>query len=90
MAELQKQGLALIKNTDTPQESGDEKMTAYYLAAEENGEDVFRFRPQKMSIEMLYRQTFAEVLCPDTVYDLIDYYLRECIKRGIKMRVCKN
>ena len=24
------------------------------------------------------------------VYDLIDYHLRECIKREVKMRVCKN
>jgi len=93
LADLQKRGLALIKNvldTDTPKVSVDEKMTAYYLAAEQNGEDVFRFRPQKMRFEMLYQETFAEILCPDTVYDLIDYQLRECIKRGIKMRVCKN
>lgn len=32
----------------------------------------------------MYRQTFAEFLCPDTVYDLIDYHLRECLKREVK------
>lgn len=65
-------------------------MTAYYLEAEQVEKDVFRFRPQKMSYELMYRQTFAEFLCPDTVYDLIDYHLRECLKREIKMRRCKN
>lgn len=72
------------------EKSVDEKMTAYYLDAEQAGKDVFRFRPQKMSYELMFRETFAEVLCPDTVYDLIDYHLRECLKREIRMRQCKN
>ena len=32
----------------------------------------------------------AEVLYPKSIYDLIDYYLREWIRREQKMRVCKN
>ncbi len=43
-----------------------------------------------MSYELLYQETFAEILCPETVYDLVDYHLRECLKREIKMRVCKK
>ena len=38
----------------------------------------------------MYCETFAEFPCPDTVYDLIDYHLRECLKREPKMRRCKN
>ena len=90
---LQRQALDLLTHIwveDTSDRSVDEKMTAYYLDAEQAGKDVFRFRPQKMSYELMYRQTFAEFLCPDTVYDLIDYHLRECLKREIKMRRCKN
>ena len=90
---LQRQALDLLTHIwveDTSEKSVDEKMTAYYLDAEQAGKDVFRFRPQKMSYELMYRQTFAEFLCPDTVYDLIDYHLRECLKREIKMRRCKN
>mgnify|MGYP007075840309 CR=1 FL=1 len=90
---LQRQALELLTHIwieDTSEKSVDEKMTAYYLEAEEAGKDVFRFRPQKMSFELMYRETFAEFLCPDTVYDLIDYHLRECLKREIKMRPCKN
>jgi hypothetical protein len=90
---LQRQALDLLTHIwvkDTSDRSVDEKMTAYYLEAEQVEKDVFRFRPQKMSYELMYRQTFAEFLCPDTVYDLIDYHLRECLKREIKMRRCKN
>ena len=90
---LQRQALELLTHIwveDASEKSVDEKMTAYYLEAEQAGKDVFRFRPQKMSYELMYRQTFAEFLCPDTVYDLIDYHLRECLKREIKMRRCKN
>ena len=89
----QRQALNLLTQiwiTNTSERSVDEKMTACYLAAEQAGKDLFCFRPQRMSYELLYRETFAEVLCPETLYDLIDYHLRECLKREIKMRVCKN
>lgn len=58
--------------------------------AEQAGKGVFRFRPQQMNYELMYRQTFTEFLCPDTVYDLIDYHLRECLKWESNMRRCKN
>lgn len=90
---LQRQALDLLTQIwvkDTSEKSLDEKMTACYLAAEQAGKKLFCFQPQRMSYELLYRETFAEVLCPETVYDLIDYHLRECLKREIKMRVCKN
>lgn len=90
---LQRQARELLTQiwvTDTSERSVDEKMTACYLAAEQAGKELFHFQPQRMSYELLYQETFAEVLCPETVYDLIDYHLRECLKREIKMRVCKN
>ena len=90
---LQRQALELLTQvwvTDTSEKSVDEKMTACYLAAEQAGRELFQFRPQRMSYELLYQKTFAETLCPETVYDLVDYHLRECLKREIKMRVCKN
>ena len=90
---LQRQALDLLTRiwiTDTSEKSVDEKMTACYLAAEQAGKKLFCFKPQRMSYELLCKETFAEVLCPETVYDLIDYHLRECLKREIKMRECKN
>ena len=90
---LQQQALDLLTQiwiTDTSEKTVDEKMTACYLEAEQAGKELFHFQPQRMSYELLYHETFAEILCPETVYDLIDYHLRECLKREIKMRVCKN
>lgn len=90
---LQKQGLALIKNvldTDSPKKPVDMKMTEYYLSAERTGEDIFRFKPQQTSFELLHQEAFGEILCPESMYDLIDYHLRECVRREIRMRVCKN
>lgn len=90
---LQRQALDLLTQiwvTDTSEKSVDEKMTACYLEAEQAGQELFHFQPQRMSYELLYQETFAEILCPETVYDLVDYHLRECLKPEIKMRVCKN
>lgn len=90
---LQKQGLELIKNvldTDPPKKSVAMKMTEYYLSAERTGEDIFKFKPQQTSFELLYQEVFGEILCPESMYDLIDYHLRECVRREIRMRVCKN
>ena len=90
---LQRQALDLLTQiwvTDNSERSVDEKMTACYLEAEQTGKEMFQFQPQRMNYELLYQETFAEILCPETVYDLIDYHLRECLKREIKMRVCKN
>lgn len=87
---LQRQVLDLLTQiwiTDTSERSVGEKLTACYLEVEQAGKELFHFLPQRMSYEMLYRETFAEILCPDTVYDLVDYHLRECLKRKIKMRV---
>ena len=43
-----------------------------------------------ISYELIDGKDFAEVLYPRTVYDLIDFYFRECIKRELRARVCKN
>ena len=46
---LQRQALDLLTHiwvTDTSEKSVDEKMTVYYLEAEQAEKDVFRFRPQ--------------------------------------------
>ena len=30
------------------------------------------------------------MLYPDSIYDLVDYHLKECVRRGVKLRKCKN
>ena len=50
----------------------------------------FEFQPLTVSFEMIDRNAYAEVLYPKSIYDLIDFYLRELVRREQKMRVCKN
>ena len=35
-------------------------------------------------------KTFTDVLYPDSIYSIIDFHLRECVKREARLRVCKN
>ena len=63
-----------------------EKLIAYYKNC---GETAFRFCPQLMNFELITTKDaeyFAEVLKPTSIYDMIDYHLRECAKREVKMR----
>ena len=78
---------ANVLDADSGKKPVMKKMADYYTKA---GEAAFRFRPQPLSFEMLNNGTFAEVLCPESLYDIIDYHIRECVKRELKMRVCKN
>lgn len=78
---------ANVLDMDREQKPVMQKMADYYL---ENGEHAFRFRPYPLSFELLTTGTFAEVLCPESLYDIIDYHVRECVKQEIRMRVCKN
>ena len=50
----------------------------------------FQFQPQTVNFEVIDRRIFAEVLYPKDIYDLIDHHIRECVKREVRMRVCKN
>lgn len=75
-----------VLDMDNGTEAVSQRMVAHYKAA---GERVFRFYPQPINFELV-NDTFAEVLDPNSVYDLIDFHLRECIRREVKMRVCKN
>lgn len=50
----------------------------------------FDFQPLKISFEFVDGKQFTEVLYPQGIYDLIDFSLRECVRRNIIMRRCKN
>jgi len=90
---MQKQIKGLIAQTldmDGEKKSVSEKMAAYYNAEGGDTLNTFQFQPQTMSFEVIKRKIFAEVLYPKDIYDLIDFHVRECVKREVKMRVCKN
>lgn len=82
--------IAGVLDTDGEKAGVEEKLTAYYKAASREKGQMFQFRPQPVNYELMNDEVFTEVLCPNTIYDLIDYHLRECVKRGVKMRRCRN
>ena len=63
------------------------KMVNYYA---EKGNDTFRFMQQSSNFEVVDNQTFTEVLYPNDIYDIIDFFVRSCVKREQRFRVCKN
>lgn len=67
-----------------------EKMVSYYDHYGRRPLDVYRFHPLTLNLELLDGIVFTEVLRPTSIYDLIDYAVRECVKRELRMRVCKN
>lgn len=52
--------------------------------------DRFTFMPESTNFELVNEDTFTEVLYPKDIYDIVDFFMRECIKREIPMRVCKS
>lgn len=71
-----------------------EKLAAYYRNEHRDLDNnlliLYRFKPLSTKYEPTEHGFFSEVLYPQTVYDLIDYYLRENVKREQNWRVCKN
>ncbi|MEY8261651.1 DUF6076 domain-containing protein [Oscillospiraceae bacterium 50-60] len=65
-------------------------MASYYNRERSDTLNTFQFRTLPLKFEPVDSRTFTEVLYPETVYDLIDYFLRECVQREQRMRVCKN
>ena len=90
---MQRQIISLIAHAldmDGEKRSVSEKMVAYYNAEGGDTLNTFQFQPQTTNFEVIDRKVFAEVLYPRDIYDLIDFHVRECVKREVKMRVCKN
>ena len=90
---MQKQIKGLITQVmdmDGEKKPVSEKMVAYYNAEGGDTLNTFQFQPQTMSFEVIDCKIFAEVLYPKDIYDLIDFHVRECVKREVRMRVCKN
>lgn len=63
-----------------------ERMVEYYSRKSEN---LFPFRSLPMNFE-LSNGVYTEVLSATSVFDLIDFSLRECIIREVRLRVCKH
>lgn len=82
--------IAQVLDMDGEKKPVSEKMVDYYNAEGGDTLNTFQFQPQTMSFEVVDHNIFAEVLYPKDIYDLIDFHVRECVKREVRMRVCKN
>lgn len=72
-----------------------ERMTKYYEWFQkdhrfEASSEPFQFERQPLSFEAVDDKTFTDVLYPNHIYGIIDFHLRECVKRETRLRVCKN
>ena len=50
----------------------------------------FHFTALKTNFEMVDSNTFTEVLYPENIYDIIEFFVRKCIKREQHFKVCKS
>ena len=88
---MQEQALALIEGVmdiEGAKIPFQKRLVDYYVR--NSSSDTFSFLPRPISYELIDGKDFTEVLYPRTVYDLIDFYFRECVKRELRARVCKN
>lgn len=65
------------------------RMTDYYRQNRPSLE-VFSFEPLPVGFELVENIGFTDVLRPKSIYDIIDFFLRECIKREQLFKACKN
>lgn len=82
--------LERVLDMDASKRSVSSRLYDYYKDPYHVDPRPFEFQPLTVSFEMIDRNAYAEVLYPKSIYDLIDYYLREWVRREQKMRVCKN
>ncbi|MDD2362111.1 MAG: DUF6076 domain-containing protein [Oscillospiraceae bacterium] len=52
--------------------------------------DLFDFKPLTIGFERVNSQAMAEVYYPQNIGDILDFILREIIKREINFKVCKS
>jgi hypothetical protein len=79
-----------VLDMDSSKDSSPERMVSYYRTLGAESPDVYRFSSCTTNFELVDENTFAEVLYPETIFDIIDFHVRECVRREIRFRVCKN
>ncbi|MEG2073920.1 MAG: DUF6076 domain-containing protein [Angelakisella sp.] len=82
--------LEQVLDITTPDKPISEKMVKYSTPKDGNDERIFRFTAQTTTLEIIDKKTFCEVLYPSNIYDIIEFFARECVKREQRFRICKN
>nr|WP_325204225.1 DUF6076 domain-containing protein [uncultured Oscillibacter sp.] len=65
-------------------------MRGAYLFDGPRDDNFFRFEPIPISLGVIRGGNCGEILYPNTIRDLIDFSLRECVRREIPVRRCRN
>jgi len=89
---IQKQVMRLFEDVldidDGKKKPAQEKLQAYLNKGKTNNLYAYKFRPISTSYERVGKNIFAEILHPSSIYDLIEFSIRECVKREQRMRIC--
>ena len=91
--EIQRQIRDIFDNCldrDLSQGTVNERLTSHFKKYQDDSLKLFRFQKLNIKYEMVEDRAFTDVLYPESIYDVIDYILRECIKREQPIRKCKN
>jgi len=65
------------------------RLSAFCFNLMHQGMDWFKFELIPTRFERLDENTFAEVLYPETAYHLVNFFLREVIRREITFKTCR-
>lgn len=89
---LQKQIMRLFEDVldidDGKKKPVHEKLQAYLDKEKRESLYAYQFRPISTTYERTRQGSFAEVLHPTSLSDLVEFSLRECVKREQRMRIC--
>ena len=67
-----------------------ERMALFTLERIQKDKANYPFHTLTIGCDAVTAAAFTDVLYPKSIYDLVDFYLRECIRREIPLRRCKN
>ena len=89
---LQKQIMRLFQDVldidDGKKKPTQEKLQAYLEKEKTHPLYAYKFQTISTVYERISKDVFAESLHPTSIYDLIEFSLRECVKREQRMRIC--
>ena len=81
----------MVFDLDASKEPIPVKLSHYYSDCWFNGGDEpYPFRALATTWELVLQYEFIEVLHPGSIFDLVDFHVRACLRREIPFRVCKN
>lgn len=78
---------ASVLDMDSPPKKGP---LMIYVTETTNPISEYPFHALAVDFEQTESGKYVEVLRPNNIFDLMEYHLRECLKRKVRMRVCKN